>query len=120
MAVIQLRGKNMKTYVFDIDGTVCGTVEDGDYSKAKPYKHRIKQINDLHDQGNKIVFHTARGMGRYGNAAAMAHAAFYDLTFKQLKSWNIKFDSLYMGKPSGDIYVDDKGVNDENFFNTCN
>jgi hypothetical protein len=23
---------------------------------------------------------------------------------------------LILGKPSGDIYVDDKGINDENFF----
>ena len=108
----------MKTFVFDIDGTVCTLVNDGDYNNAKPYKHRIEKINSLHEQGNKIIFHTARGMGRYGNASAMAHAAFYDLTTQQLKNWNVKYTSLYMGKPAGDIYIDDKGVKDEDFFNT--
>lgn len=106
-----------KVYVFDIDGTVCTPVSDGDYTNAKPYKHRIEKINDLYEQGNIIIFHTARGMGRYGNASAMAHTAFYGLTVKQLNSWGVKFHKLFMGKPSGDIYIDDKGVNDENFFN---
>ncbi len=108
----------MKTYVFDIDGTICTPVDHGDYTKSKPYKHRINKINDLYDQGNKIIFHTARGMGRYGNAASIAHAAFYNITVKQLKSWGVKYSSLYMGKPSGDVYIDDKGVKDEDFFNT--
>jgi hypothetical protein len=41
---------------------------------------------------------------------------FFDITYNQLKKWNVKYHSLIMGKPSGDIYIDDKGVNDENFF----
>ena len=108
----------MKVYVFDIDGTVCTTVSDGDYLNAKPYKHRILEINDLYDQGNKIIFHTARGMGRNKNNQQIAINQFYELTNKQLKSWNIKFHELYLGKPSGDIYIDDKGIKDEDYFNT--
>ena len=108
----------MKTYVFDIDGTICTLVENGDYLQAKPYKHRIQKINDLYDQGNKIIFHTARGMGRYGNASAMAHMAFYRLTVKQLNSWEVKYHMLLLGKPAGDVYVDDKGKKDEDFFDT--
>ena len=110
----------MKTYVFDIDGTVCTSVNDGDYSKAKPYKHRIAEINSLYDQGIKIVFYTARGMGRYENDAVKAANKFYSLTIKQLEEWGIKYNKLFMGKPSGDIYVDDKGVSDEDFFNSRN
>jgi hypothetical protein len=106
------------TYVFDVDGTVCSTVNDGDYSQAKPYKHRIDVINDLYEQGNKIIFHTARGMGRHNNNANLANASFYKFTYKQLVDWGVKFNKLYLGKPSGDIYIDDKGVKDEDFFNT--
>ena len=106
------------TYVFDIDGTVCTTVNDGDYSKAKPYKHRIEKINNLYKQGNTIIFHTARGMGRYKNDANAAENHFYFMTAKQLKSWNVKYHRLFLGKPSGDLYIDDKGVKDEDFFNT--
>jgi hypothetical protein len=107
----------LKTYVFDIDGTIC-TNTDGDYEKALPYLNRINAINRLYDEGNIIIFLTARGMGRYGNAIAKAHTAFYDLTVRQLKVWGVKHHSLFLGKPSGDIYVDDKGVKDEDFFNT--
>jgi capsule biosynthesis phosphatase len=104
------------TYVFDIDGTVCSQVKDGDYLKAKPYKHRIKKINDLYRQGAIIIFNTARGMGRYENNSKKAHESFYELTVKQLNSWGVKYHKLFLGKPSGDIYIDDKGVNDEDFF----
>ncbi len=108
----------MKTYVFDIDGTVCTSVNDGDYTKANPYKHRIDKINNLYDQGNKIIFYTARGMGRHKNNTMAAANEFYMLTVKQLKQWGIKYNNLFMGKPSGDIYIDDKGEKDEDFFDT--
>jgi hypothetical protein len=108
----------LKTYVFDVDGTVCTTVDDGDYLKAKPYKHRIKQINYLYEQGHTIIFHTARGMGRHRNIIQLAVDDFYLMTRKQLFDWDIKFHKLFMGKPSADIYIDDKGITDEDFFNT--
>jgi hypothetical protein len=38
----------------------------------------------------------------------------YKKTYNQLKSWDLKFHFLYFGKPSYDIFVDDKGYN----FNT--
>ena len=38
----------IKTYVVDIDNTIC-TQTFGDYSKAKPYQDRINKINDLYD-----------------------------------------------------------------------
>ena len=103
------------TYVFDIDGTICHSV-DGDYDKASPIQERIDRINQLHENGNKIIFQTARGMGRSDNSPAYAHSAFYELTRAQLLEWGVKFDGLFLGKPAGDIYVDDKGIKDEDFF----
>ena len=55
-------------------------------------------------------------MGRSGNSQAFARESFENLTHKQLKDWEVKFHSLFMGKPAGDIYVDDKGIQDINFF----
>jgi hypothetical protein len=106
------------TYVFDIDGTVCTPVNDGDYLKAKPYENRINKINDLYEQGNTIIFHTARGMGRYKNDAIAAANHFYLMTARQLKTWGVKYHHLFLGKPSADIYIDDKGEKDEDFFDT--
>ena len=103
-------------YVFDIDGTICSKVTDGDYSNAEPIRHRIEIVNNLYNSGNTIIFQTARGMGRSGNSPAYAHTAFYELTKSQLESWGVKFHSLFLGKPAGDVYVDDKGINDSYFF----
>jgi CMP-N,N'-diacetyllegionaminic acid synthase len=103
------------TYVFDIDGTICET-EDSDYNNSRPKMNRIDYINRLYDDGHKIFFLTARGMGRSDNSSGYAYTAFYDMTKEQLTDWGVKFHGLFLGKPHGDIYVDDKGMKDENFF----
>ena len=96
------------TYVFDVDGTVCSAVTDGDYSRALPINERIQFINTLYDTGHTVIFQTARGMGRWHNNSALAHRDFYEMTYQQLTGWGLKFHGLFLGKPSGDIYVDDK------------
>jgi len=107
------------TYVFDIDGTIC-TLTEGKYENAKPIMERIEIVNKLYDEGNTIIFQTARGMGRYKNSAFKARSEFYELTTKQLNNWGVKYNELFLGKPAGDIYIDDKGIKDEDFFNTRN
>jgi len=103
------------TYVFDIDGTIC-SLTDGNYELASPFQERIDKINKLHDEGHKIIFHTARGMGRHNNNRIYAAAEFWIFTHEQLKKWGVKFDDIFLGKPSGDLYIDDKGIKDEDFF----
>ncbi len=103
-------------YVFDIDGTICDKNNNDDYDKCFPYLGRIGLINKLYDEGNVIVFHTARGMGRHNNNAQLAIQEFYALTEEQLKEWGVKYHQLILGKPSGDIYIDDKGIKDGDFF----
>ena len=107
------------TYVFDIDGTICSKT-DGDYDDAEPFKDRIEFINKLYDDGNIIIFNTARGMGRTKNSIMLADRLFRQKTKVQLYNWGVKYHSLFLGKPSGDIYIDDKGMKDEDFFNTRN
>lgn len=102
-------------YVIDIDGTICNTT-DGNYELALPIKSRIEKINKLHDEGNQIIYLTARGMGRFKNSRNLAYEHFYRFTYLQLKSWGCKFDELHLGKPSGDYYIDDKGINSNDFF----
>ena len=107
------------TYVFDIDGTICSKT-NGDYELASPIKERIDYINKLYNQGNKIIFQPARGMGRSNNSYNHAYSSFYELTLQQLNDWGVKFHELHLGKPAGDFYIDDKGIKDEDFFNTRN
>ena len=47
------------TYVFDIDGTICTKVDDGNYLNAKPLQNRIDVVNRLYEEGNRIIFQTA-------------------------------------------------------------
>lgn len=103
------------TYVFDIDGTIC-TLTDSDYPNAQPIPERIETVNALYDEGHTIIFQTARGMGRTHNNAPAATEIFYAFTHQQLTDWGVKFHSLFLGKPAADIYVDDKGIKDEDFF----
>jgi|TARA_B100000282_G_C31738739_1_gene495074 rfaE bifunctional protein nucleotidyltransferase chain/domain len=106
---------NKKTYVVDIDGTIC-TNTNGDYENAKPLYDRINKINQLYSLGNTIIFQTARGMGRHNNKADLARYDFYNFTKKQLDSWGVKYHQLFLGKPAGDKYIDDKGITDVEFF----
>jgi hypothetical protein len=103
------------TYIFDIDGTICNTV-GSDYDNSTPIHERIDFVNQLYSQGNTVIFQTARGMGRTKNNQIEAIEIFYEYTRKQLDSWNVKYHSLFLGKPAGDYYVDDKGTNADIFF----
>jgi phosphatidate phosphatase PAH1 len=108
-----------KVYVIDIDGTICtnGDCSSCKYEGSTPIKERIEKINQLYDDGNTIKYFTARGMGRYKDNVEKAKEKFYNLTKMQLNIWGCKYHELILGKPSGDVYIDDKGVKDYDFFN---
>ena len=108
----------MKTYVIDIDGTICKQVEGEmpHYIDAQPMYDRIDRVNSLYDEGNKIIYFTARGMGRTSGNRVKAIDMFYRDTMVQLNTWGAKFHMLLLGKPAGDVYVDDKGINASDFF----
>lgn len=94
-------------YCFDIDGTIC-SLTDGNYADATPYLRRIETVNRLYDEGNKIIFFTARG--------STTGIDWTDVTAAQLKEWGAKYHELHLGKPHYDIYVGDKAFNDKEYF----
>ena len=100
-------------YYLDIDGTICKTdslCKDTitRYQNATPILERIERANKLYDEGHTITYWTARGSESGINL--------YDLTSKQLADWNCRYHTLLMGKPSYDIYVDDKSHNVDLFW----
>ena len=97
----------LKTYVIDIDGTIC-TNTFGKYNEALPFKNRINFINNLYDQGNIIKYFTARGSTTEIDWSAD--------TKKQFSDWGVKYHDLIFKKPEGDIFVDDKSFNSEIWF----
>jgi hypothetical protein len=93
-------------YLIDIDKTICFT-EGEDYENAQPYPERIQKINELHEQGHRIIYWTARG--------AETGINYDDLTRTQLKKWGCKYHSLG-NKPFANFIVDDLAVNSNDFF----
>ena len=93
----------------DIDETICISPEDRDYSKAEPIQKNINKINELYDNGNTIVYWTARGTG--------SGIDWTELTVMQLKEWGAKYNKVKLGKPVYDLFIDDKNINAETFFN---
>lgn len=98
----------MVIYV-DIDETICMYTGEREYNLAKPIPDRINQINTLYENGNYIVYWTARG-----GTTKIDHT---ELTKNQLDLWGAKYHELKMNsKPSYDLLICDKAVNTESFF----
>jgi hypothetical protein len=92
----------------DIDETVCITPENRDYKKATPMHARILKINQLFDEGNKIVYWTARGTG--------SGLDWRETTETQLKKWGAKYHELILKKPIYDLFICDKAITSDTFF----
>jgi len=96
-------------YCFDIDGTLCDTPNNEfgkpDYVNAKPIPFMVENVNRLYDEGNYIILQTARGKG-----SGIDHT---ELTKNQLEEWGYKYHELFpmFCKPTADIFIDDKGIN---------
>jgi len=98
-------------YMVDIDQTICLTpflFDKHHYTLSVPIKHRIDRINSLYDEGHTIIYWTARGSG--------SGIDWTELTNKQLNDWGCKFHEVRLGKPSYDIWIDDKAMSDVEFF----
>ena len=102
-----LQGCIYMKYYIDLDNTLCKTI-NGDYNKSTPIIERINHVNKLKEEGHEITIWTARG--------SISGIDYRDLTVKQLKEWNIKYDHLLLGKPDYDVYVDDKSFHVDAFW----
>ena len=99
-------------YCFDLDGTICNTPTKDDkpaYLDSNPIPFMVEQVNQLFDEGHKIIIMTARGRGSGKN--------WTDWTTKQLDMWGVKYHELepMFHKPTADLFVDDKGINVEDW-----
>jgi hypothetical protein len=91
----------------DIDGTICKT-EGNDYLNAKPDYTAIAKINKLWEEGNTVIYWTARG-GTSGKN-------WRSETIDQLRAWGCQCDDVRVGKPSFDQFIDDKACSAKVFF----
>ena len=94
---------------FDIDNVLCKS-SGNNYKKSKPIKKNINAVNILKSRGHYIKVFTSRFMGRNNENKLLAKKQGYNFTKKQLKIWGVNYDKLIFGKPSYDLFVDDKNL----------
>jgi len=92
----------------DIDETICNTPPNRDYEKSTPIEENIEKINMLYDEGHTIIYWTARG-GTSGTDQT-------EITKKQIKEWGAKNHGIKLGKPTYDMFICDKAINSNTFF----
>ena len=92
-------------YVIDIDNTIFYSEvdENGDYTLVGENRELIDRINKLHSEGNEIILWTGR------------HWNHLKITEEQLWLSGVRYNTLIMGKPVADFYIDDKAITPEEF-----
>jgi len=86
----------------DIDETICHS-PDRKYSDATPIVENIDKANKLFNEGHTIVYWTARG--------SSSGIDWTEFTIKQLNGWGVLYHEIKLGKPSYDLFIDDKALN---------
>ena len=83
------------------------------FGETQPYKAGdIVQTKLEFNSGNTIILYTSRGTG--------SGTDWTDFTKKQVDSWGVKYHELLLGKPRYDIFVDDRAINNEEWYKQNN
>lgn len=98
--------EDKKIYYIDIDNTICKT-KGSNYIHSIPDNIMICNLNKLYYKGNELHYFTARGANSGKN--------WNDFTKRQLKLWNVEYNTLSLGKPHYDFWIDDKAINSKDF-----
>lgn len=103
----RLTGK--KLLVIDMDGTLTLQDTGMDYVNALPRQETIDKVNALWLSGDwHVTIFTARGMQQFRGDLEKIEAFYRGITEAWLEKYRVYHDDLRFGKPSADLYVDDK------------
>lgn len=102
--------KYKRIICFDLDNVICFTNKKKNYKKSNPNSQAIKLINYLFKNNFKIIIFTARGMSRFKGDIKKIKKNYQVMTKSQLEMWRVNYHELIFGKPSFDIYIDDKNL----------
>jgi hydroxymethylpyrimidine pyrophosphatase-like HAD family hydrolase len=91
-----------KTFVFDVDGTLCEERKTFEKFFAAPKQDVIDIANKLFDAGHRIIVYTGRSWAEY------------TITEHWLKEHNVKYHMLMCGKVYYDHWIDDRAINVKN------
>jgi len=97
--------------VVDIDGTLTHIKYPGEkYGELAPYPHIREWLQRMKREGHTIVIYTSRRMKTHGGNVGRVLAESGGDLLAWLKTNDIPCDELYLGKPFGDIILDDMAV----------
>ena len=88
--------------IIDIDGTICSEELTFSRSLAVPKQGAVEAVNKLYESGHTILLYTARSWNEY------------EMTEDWLKRNGFNYHQLIMGKPIGDVWIDDRAIRFEN------
>jgi len=91
--------------IIDIDGTICEEKRQFSRSLAKPLPDAINSLKLLKKKGCILILYSARTWAEY------------EMTFNWLKTNDVPFDQLILGKPEGDYWIDDRAIKFTNWKN---
>lgn len=87
--------------IIDMDGTICTEEKTFSRSMAVPLDNAVESINQLYEEGHIIIIYSARTWMEY------------EMTVNWLLKYGVKYHQLILGKPVGDVWIDDRAI-------TCN
>jgi hypothetical protein len=82
--------------VIDLDGTILEERTIKEKPKAIPLPGAVNAVNKLYEMGHVIIIYSARPDSDL------------ELISEQLDKYGIKYHRLVLGKPTGDIFIDDR------------
>lgn len=91
--------------IIDVDGTIFTEEKTFSRSLAKPLPGAIENVNALYDEGHTIILYSSRSWQEF------------EMTMHWLDHYGIKYHQLYMGKPIGDVWIDDRAISFDNWEN---
>ena len=104
----------MKVDIFNIGGTIC-TNSKSSYYDSGSLIDRIKMINKLYESRNTIIFQTARGTRSSSNNLLLLLKMEWIYCFAVKSLAGLILQNIFW-KPAEDIYDDNKGRKDIEFF----
>ena len=99
-----MKGKNI--YIISIDGTICHRTGEH-YLHSIPDHMIINSINKLHEHGHEIHYYTSRG--------SLSGKDWSEFTYRQLQIWGVKYNTLNIGKPYYNYWIDSRAININNW-----
>ena len=84
--------------IIDLDGTLCEELRQFSRCLAKPKDGAIETVNKLYDAGHIIIIYSSRTWVEY------------EMTVDWLQKNGVKYHQLFMGKPIGDVWIDDRAI----------